>query len=171
MTLPKAVLRVLCWLSVILFAVVVEAANISGTIATTMTITEDSKLVGNVNCTMSGAPCISFGAPNLSLDLNAFTITGQADPQVACSSGTPTGTESGIVVSGQAGVTIRGPGIIQQFRGFGISLSNAIGTTVTRVTMSTNCFSGIIVIGGSLNELTGNISIHNGNLSNPCGGI
>jgi hypothetical protein len=171
MNLLNVVLRIVCSLSLISFAALVEGANISGTIATTMTITEDSKLVGNVTCMMSGAPCISIGAPNVSLDLNAFTITGQADPQVACSGGTPTGSESGIVVSGQTGVTIRGPGIVQQFRGFGISLSSAIGTTVARVTTSTNCFSGIIVIGGSLNELTGNISIHNGNVSNPCGGI
>ena len=171
MNLPKVIVRIVCCLSVILFTAAAEATNISGTIATTMTITEDSKLIGNVTCTMSGAPCIAIGASNISLELNAFTITGQADPQVACSGGTSTGAESGIVVTGQTGVTIRGPGIIQQFRGFGISLSSAIGTMITRVTTSTNCFSGIIVIAGSLNELTGNISVHNGSPSAPCGGI
>jgi len=148
-----------------------QAAKISGTISTTMTITEDSQLVGDVTCTVSGAPCIVIGAPSVSLDLNTFTMTGQADPATACGGGGANGSESGIVVSKQTSVTIHGPGIIQQFRGFGIALSSAIGTTVTGVTMSTNCFSGIIVIGGSLNELTKNISIRNGNLSAPCGGI
>ena len=158
-------------LALLTCTVIVQAAKISGPIATTMTLTEDSQLVGDVTCTVSGAPCIVIGARNVTLDLNTFTMTGQADPQTACSGGGAIGAEAGIVVSNQTNVTIQGPGIIQRFRGFGIELSSATETTVTGVTTSTNCFSGIIVIGGSLNELTKNISIRNGNQSNPCGGI
>jgi len=147
-----------------------QAAKISGTISTTMSVTEDSDLVGDVTCTVSGAPCISIDAPQVTLRLNGFTMTGQGDPQTACSGGS-TANEFGILVNAQTGVTIRGPGIVQQFRNQGIVLSASMSVTVTGVTMSTNCFSGIIVIGGSLNDLEGNISIRNGNVSNPCGGI
>jgi parallel beta-helix repeat protein len=48
---------------------------------------------------------------------------------------------------------------------------NSSGVTVTGITASTNCFSGIFMSGGSDNILDGNISVRNGNLSNPCGGI
>jgi len=70
-----------------------------------------------------------------------------------------------------AAMRSRGPGIVERFRGFGISLSNATLSTVTGVTAATNCFSGIFLSGGALNELTGNVSIRNGNVNNPCGGI
>jgi hypothetical protein len=147
-----------------------QAAKISGTVTTTLTITEDSQLVGDVTCTVTGAACITIAASHVALDLNGFTITGQSDPLTACSGG-GTGGESGLTSAGQTGVTIRGPGIVQRFRQFGISLSNATASTITGVTTATNCFSGIFLNGGSLNELDGNISIRNGNVSNPCGGI
>ena len=147
-----------------------HAAKFSGTIATTMSLTEDSDLVDDVTCTVSGAPCISIDAPQVTLRLNGFTMTGQGDPQTACSGGS-TANEFGILVNAQTGVTIRGPGIVQQFRNQGIVLNTSTSGTVTGVTMASNCFSGVIVIGGSLNVLEGNISIRNGNGSNPCGGI
>lgn len=148
-----------------------EAAKINGTISATMTINEDSQLVGDVTCAVNGAPCISITASRLSLDLNGFTITGQNDPQTACSGG-GTGTESGITANNQTGVIIRGPGIVQRFKGFGISLTNTSASSITNVTTATNCFSGIFLTGGSnLNELAGNISIRNGNSASPCGGI
>ena len=59
-----------------------HAANIGGTITGTLTITEDSQLVDDVTCTLTGAPCIAIGAPNITLNLNGFTMTGQADPQI-----------------------------------------------------------------------------------------
>ena len=125
-----------------------HAANIGGTITGTLTITEDSQLVDDVTCTLTGAPCIAIGAPNITLNLNGFTMTGQADPQTACS-GAGTGTDIGIDVNTQMGIEIRGPGLVQQFRGFGIRLLNSTGVTITGVTTSTNCFSGIFVAGGS----------------------
>ncbi len=42
-----------------------QATDISGIIATTLTIFEDSELVGDVTCTVADAPCIAFGAPGI----------------------------------------------------------------------------------------------------------
>jgi len=154
------------------------ANDISGTITATLTIVGSSKLVGDVTCQVTGAPCIVIQNPfaffnaTATLDLNGFTITGQADPQLACSGGGANSSETGILVSGQSGVVISGPGIVQSFRGFGINLASASSSTVTGVTTASNCFSGIFLTSGSANNvLEGNISISNGNVSNPCGGI
>ena len=151
-------------------AVTAQGAKISGPISTTLNISEDSQLVGDVTCTVSGAPCISIGAPRVTLSLNGYTITGLADSQTGCSGGATNG-EQGIAVDTQNGVTIRGPGLVQRFRQFGIFLVDSSFSTVTGVTLSTNCFSGIIVIAGSDNQLQGIVSVRNGNISNPCGGI
>jgi len=148
-----------------------QAAKISGTISTTMAITEDSQLTGDVTCQVTGGPCINITASHVSLDLNGYTITGQNDPQVGCS-GAGTGAEAGIVSTGQTGIKVRGPGIVENFKGHGISFTNITASTITGVTTATNCFSGIFLTGGSaLNEIDGNISIRNGNGTNPCGGI
>ncbi len=147
-----------------------QAAKISGTISSTMQITEDSQLVGDVTCTVTAAACFTFTASNVTLDLNGYTITGQADSLTGCNGGS-TGGESGITASGRTGITVRGPGIVQRFRGFGISFSSATASTITGVTTATNCMSGIFLTGGALNDVTGNIAIRNGNLNNPCGGI
>jgi hypothetical protein len=149
---------------------VAHATDIGGTISSTMTITEDSQLVDDVTCAVSGAPCIAIGAPNVTLELNGFTITGQADPQIACS-GAGTAAEIGIDVNTQTGVAIRGPGLVKQFRGFGIRLINSTGGTIVDVTTSTTCFSGIFVTGGSDHRIDGNVAVRNGHGTNPCGGI
>jgi hypothetical protein len=153
-----------------------HATDIGGTISATVTITEDSQLVDDVTCTVTGAPCIAIGAPNVTLDLNGFTMTGPADPQVACAASpglpiTNASGEAGIFVSAQKDVVIRGPGLVQQFRNFGILLLNSTSASVKGVTMSNNCFSGVILIGGSDHLLEGNISVGNGAPSAPCGGI
>jgi hypothetical protein len=147
-----------------------RAADISGTITATLTIMDNSRLVDDVTCTVSGAPCIAFGGSGLTLDLNGFSMTGLGDPQTGCG-GSATGNEHGIVVNGLDKVVIRGPGVVQRFRNQGIFLGNSVGSTVTGVTMSTNCASGIIVVGGSDHVLEGNVSVRNGNTASPCGGI
>jgi hypothetical protein len=154
----------------ILVAGSVRAADISGTITSTLTLKEHSRLVGDVTCTVSGAPCITIGASGVTLDLNGFNITGLGDPQTGCS-GSATASEVGILVNNLSNVTIRGLGMVQQFRNFGIQLLTSTGVTVTDVTASTNCTSGIIVTGGSNNLLQNNISIRNGTVGAPCGGI
>ncbi len=152
-----------------------HARDIGGTISTTLAITEDSQLVDDVTCTVTGTPCIAIGAPNVKLDLNGFTMTGQADPQTACQGGPstfPAVVEDGIDVNAQTGVTIRGPGLVQRFRGPGIyAYNDSSRFTVTGVTVSTNCFSGILVGGGSEHDIRDNISVRNGNSAFPCGGI
>ena len=146
-----------------------RASEISGTISSTLTIFENSELVGDVTCTVVGAPCIAFGAPDLKLELNGFTITGRANALTPCSKPLP--GEFGIDVNTQDGDVIRGPGLVQQFGQFGIRLFVSTNTVVKDVTLSSNCASGIIVIAGSDNELKGNVSVRNGSPAAPCGGI
>jgi len=148
-----------------------HAIDISGTISSTLTITENSRFVGDVICTVTGAPCIAFGGSGLTLDLNGFSMTGLNDPTRGCvGSGTAAG-EFGIDVNAVNNVVIRGLGLIQQFRNHGIRLNNSTGATVSGVTVSTNCFSGIIAIAGSGHLLENNVAVSNGNPAAPCGGI
>ena len=146
------------------------AIDISGIISSTLTITEDSKLVGDVTCTVTGAACITFGAAGVTLDLNGFTMTGLADPATACS-GTSTGGEFGIFVNGFNNVTIRGSGLVQRFRAQGVQMTNSSGSTVRDVTSATNCASGFQLNNGSNNLLENNISVRNAHLVSACGGI
>ena len=148
-----------------------RAMDISGTISSTLTITDNSKLVGDVTCTVVGAPCITFSVSGLTLDLNGYNMVGLGDAATGCS-GSQTANEAGIFVNMLANVVIRGPGVVTQFRNAGIWLVGANGGTVSGVTTSTNCLSGILIGGNSSNNLIeNNTSIRNGNLSNPCGGI
>jgi len=152
-----------------------RATDISGTISTTLTITNDSRLVGDVTCSVTGAPCIAFGASGLTLDLNTYTITGLADVHMTCSGG-PTGlpapaVEDGIDLGSQTNVTVHGPGIVERFRGPGIFSLKGDSITITGVTTANNCASGILVGGGSNHTISGNISIRNGSRTLACGGI
>ena len=148
------------------------AVELSGTISSTLTITRDTRLVGDVTCTVAGAPCIQIADSGVSLRLEGFSITGRADAATGCGGG-QTGGEHGIAIVGQRGVDIRGPGIVQRFRGQGIQIAGGSTRVLVRqVTTSTNCLSGIIVTGGaSDNDLEANISDRNGNNGAPCGGI
>ena len=177
--------KAITWFAAFLGALVAfvgsaHAADIGGTISSTLTITEDSQLVDDVTCTLTDAPCIAIGAPHVTLELNGFTMTGPADAQTGCSGGPfpainystmPTAEPDGIQVNAQTGVAIHGPGLVQQFNGAGIFLSNSNGVRVTGVTATTNCLSGILVGGGSDHELESNISVRNGNRTFGCGGI
>jgi len=158
--------------SLVLMGGTASAVDISGTISSTLTITEDSQLVGNVTCTVTGAACITFAASGVTLKLNGFSMTGQADPVTGCS-GSGTAGEHGILINGQRGVVIRGPGVVQRFRNQGIIISGGSSRVlVTQVTASTNCASGLWVGNGSSdNELEANISVRNGSATAACGGI
>jgi hypothetical protein len=112
-----------------------------------------------------------INAPGVLFDLNGYTMTGLGDPQTGCS-GSNMANEIGIFVNAQPNVTIQGLGIVQQFRNSGIVVNNSPSATVTGLTTSTNCNSGILLGGGSADNLIeNNISIRNGNLGAPCGGI
>jgi len=148
------------------------AADVRGTISSTLTINETSQLVGNVTCTVTGAACIAFGTPGIALKLNGFTLTGQADAVTGCAGAQVVG-EPGILINGLRGAIIQGPGIIQRFRAHGVVITGASSRVlVTQVTTVTNCMAGIIVTGASTdNDLEGNTAVSNGNSSAPCGGI
>jgi parallel beta-helix repeat protein len=122
-----------------------QGEDLSGVISSTKTITEDSKLTGDVTC---GAisPCILFGAPNLQLKLNGHTITGVNGSLNRC-----TGAAGGpaIGTNGMDGAIIQGPGIITQFQGvtgIGVSGNNS---TVSQVVVIGTCGNGISVRGSN----------------------
>ena len=100
------------------------AADIRGTISSTLTITEDSQLTGDVTCRVAGAACIAFGAPGISLRLNGFAVTGQGDAITGCS-GSQVAGEHGIMINGLRGAIIQGPGAVQRFRAHGIIITGA----------------------------------------------
>jgi parallel beta-helix repeat protein len=164
--------------SLLLYAGQAQATDISGTITTTFTIFEDSQLVGNVTCQVVNAPCISFGAPGITLRLKGFTITGRAEPPTNCATPSTFVPEDGISAINQSNVSIIGPGLIQKFRRHGIflngnpAMNTATGITVRRITSNTNCFSGVQMSGVTSSELIESVSVRNAIASEqlPCGG-
>ena len=148
------------------------ADEVSGMITRTYVIVEDTDLVGDVVCDVSGNPCFSFGASGVELRLNGFSITGKADAVTGCG-GASTPGEAGIHTSGQPNVSIRGPGLVQRFRIHGVFITSA-NARVEGITTSTNCLSGIFVgpqATGALVER--NVSVRNGSTAPgaSCGGI
>ena len=152
-------------------AVPAGAEDIRGTVVRTLMLSEDSRLVGDVTCQVTGAPCIAFGAPNITLNLNGFTMTGQADPAAGCKGAAVT-NEVGISTNGQGNVGIRGPGLVQRFQADGILFMASVKGWVQGVTSTTNCLSGIRVNATSSGiSVESNVSVRNGNAASPCGGI
>jgi hypothetical protein len=147
------------------------AEDIRGVVVRTLMLSEDSRLVGDVTCQVTGGPCIAFGAPNISLSLNGFSITGPNDAATGCG-GTNVGTDAGINTNGQGNVGIRGPGVIQRFRGDGILFNATVRGWVQGVTTSTNCMSGIrIGPTSSAISVESNVAVRNGTPAAACGGI
>jgi hypothetical protein len=155
----------------VLSAVWANAEDIRGTIVRTLMLSEDSRLIGDVTCQVTGAPCIAFGSPNISLSLNGFAISGPNDAATGCK-GTSVGTETGITTNAQNNVGIRGPGVIRQFQGDGILFNGTTRGWVQGVTTTTNCMSGIRINPTSSQiSVESNVSVRNGTPANPCGGI
>jgi len=150
-----------------------RAEDISGTVMRTVMLSENTRLVGDVTCRVTGGPCIAFGAPNIVLALNGFTMTGQADPDTACK-GTPTSTDIGISTNAQSNVGIRGPGVEQRFMADGILFMGTTRGWVQNVTTTTNCMSGIRINPTSSQiSVESNVSVRNGASAAgfTCGGI
>jgi len=145
--------------------------GIAGLITSTLTLTQDSQLSGDVTCQVNGRPCIELAAPGITLRLMGFTIRGPAEPPSACA---PTNAvpEDGIAVVGQEGVAILGPGGLQTFRRHGIFVNQSSSMIVSQVTSSTNCYSGILLSAVSDSDFTDNVSVGNAIASgvSPCGG-
>jgi len=158
-----------------------EREGISGVIQTTLTITENSKLTGDVECTQINGPCINFGRPGIKLDLNGFKMTGTANepPRANCVTAGefPTNEADGIH-SKFDDVVIEGPGVVQRMKRHGIAL---IGTAADPVEKSVvqklvshqNCFSGIFM--GFVNNTLVEDVVSARNSANgearPCGGV
>jgi parallel beta-helix repeat protein len=157
------------------------ATDISGNISTTVTITDNSQLVGDVTCavplTVSGAnPCIAFGADHIQLSLNGHTITGPVDAPTdpaSCSFPSDSMFGVGILANGRTGVKIEGPGVVQKFQRWGILLLSSDHVTVRNVTATRNCWSGMQTIGTSDSEFEKDIWVNNaaGSHGAACGGI
>lgn len=167
-----------------------QAEDISGTITTTVTIYENSRLVGDVTCTVVDEPCIRFGASHIKLRLNGFTMTGPANPPGNCVPPDPTDNfvrflpADGIATDGQSHVAILGPGLVQKFRRHGIiagvfpnptpdpNFISSRKVTVKHVTSHHNCFSGIQLSFASDSVIEENVSVRNaiGSGAFGCGG-
>jgi hypothetical protein len=132
-------------------------------------LSETSRLVGDVTCQVTGAPCIAFGAPNIALNLNGFTVTGPNDPATACK-GVSVGTETGIGSNGQNNVGVRGPGLVQRFQGDAFCSPRPLGLGARRHNHD-HRLSGLIGVTSSQISLESNVSVRNGNAATACGGI
>jgi hypothetical protein len=166
------------WVLFALFAYAgrAQARDISGNIPSTLTIFDDSRLVGDVNCTdaLLKALCIAFfGAGHIDLNLNGHTITGPVDPPTNCSLPTDVAFGVGTSVNGRQHVKIEGPGVIQNFQRWGIVLSSSTHVTVKDVTVNRNCWSGMQTFSTSDSNFEGGVSVNNaaGSNGSACGGI
>jgi len=150
------------------------AHRVSGVITSTYVMVEDTDLIGDVTCNVANAtPCFSFGAPGIELRLNGFTITGRADAVTGCG-GASTAGEAGVTTNNMARVVVRGPGLVQRFRGDGVSVAGSRDARIENLTLSTNCMSGIRVLASSFGTLIeGNVATRNGSTAPglACGGI
>jgi parallel beta-helix repeat protein len=171
------------WRSAVALAMVVSACltspawaadRVSGVLTSTYVIVEDTDLAGDVRCDVpNGTACFSFGASGVELRLNGFTIAGKADAITGCA-GTNGPNEFGITTNAMNRVSVRGPGVVKQFRADGIFVIGSTDSRVVDLTLSTNCMSGIRIAATSFGTLVeNNMSVRNG-ASNPglsCGGI
>ena len=147
-----------------------------------MTINENSKLTGDVECLQTdNGPCIKFGRSGIKLDLNGFTMTGPANepPRTNCVAGANfNGQPADGIQSTFDDVVIQGPGLVQRMRRHGIALLGAptdpIEKSVVKNLVShQNCFSGVFM--GFVNNtlVEGIVSARNSANSEgrPCGGV
>jgi len=155
-----------------------QATDLSGTISSTVTITEDSRLVGDVTCnvplTLTGAnACIAFGADHIKLFLDGHTITGLVVPPTGCSLPSDSNFGVGILVNNRSDVKIEGPGVIENFERWGIWLLSSDQITVRNITANRNCWSGMQLSGTTDSTFESDILINNAAGSNraACGGI
>jgi hypothetical protein len=177
----RIALLALAFSALLFFAGRTSATEISGTISSTLTIVDDSELVGDVTCavplTMPGAnPCISFGADHIKLRLNGHTITGPVTPPTGCSLPSDSMFGVGIEAIDRTDVKIEGPGIIQHFERWGIlvGLTGHPNTEVTvkKVTAYHNCWSGMQTFSTSDSTFEENVFANDSGGSNgaSCGG-
>jgi len=157
------------------FGASVRAADeVSGLITRTYMIVENTDLIGDVVCDVAAnTPCFAFGAPDVELRLNGFTITGKADAAIGCG-GVLVNGENGISTNSFSNVGVRGPGLVQRFRTHGVAVLASTNARVQHLTASTNCGSGVFLAATSFGTLVESIvSVRNGSTGTgaSCGGI
>lgn len=155
-------------------------AEVCGVIPATLVITENTRLICDVQCVNATGPCIQFGRDNITLFLNGFTMSGAASPPTVCAPSPATGTfpnpgpfpYDGISTAGFDHVRIRGPGMVQTFRRHGIFMFQTDDGIVEGVTVHFNCYSGIFLGLSNDNSISENVAVRNGSASAaaPCGG-
>jgi parallel beta helix pectate lyase-like protein len=156
--------------------------EVQGVIPTTLTITEDTKLTGDVQCTQTdNGPCIRFGRSGIKLDLNGFRMTGTANepPRANCIAGADFGTQQADGIQSTFDeVVIEGPGVVERMRRHGIALLGTPGdpvenAKVKKLVSYQNCFSGVFM--GSVNNTLVEEIVSARNSANsearPCGGV
>jgi hypothetical protein len=154
---------------------------ISGVIPTTLTLTHDAWLVGDVQCLQAdNRACIEFGRPNIKLSLRGFKMTGPTNVPARsnCSSATEFGLEADGIHSKFDEVQIEGPGVVQRMKRHGIGL---VGTAtdplakaqVKKVTSHMNCFSGVFLFFNNETLVDEVVSVKNSSNgeARPCGGV
>ena len=144
-----------------------------GVIATTLVITENTRLTCDVQCVNASGPCIQFGKNNITLFLAGFTMTGPASPPANCAANpSAANPHDGISTAGFDRVRIRGPGMVQKFRRHGIFVFQTDDGVLEHVTSHHNCFSGIFMNLSNENYINENVSVRNSSASgpSPCGG-
>jgi hypothetical protein len=160
--------------AVVLGASARAADEVSGLITRTYMIVENTDLTGDVVCDVpAGNACFAFGASDVELRLNGFTIAGPADPTTACA-GVLVAGGNGVSTNSRNNVGVRGPGLIQRFRTHGVAVLASSDARVENLTSSTNCGSGVFIAANSFGTLVeGIISVRNGSTSAgaSCGGI
>jgi hypothetical protein len=160
--------------------------TIAGVIPETLVLERDAKLVGDVQClqTSGTRPCIEFGRPGLTLDLNGFTMTGPAnDPPTSNCVTTTNFFEADGIHSKFDRSRVIGPGVVQRMRRHGVALFSppaAAGqptdflerARVRGVTVHQNCFSGIWLVRVQNSVIDGIVAARNSAASSvfPCGG-
>jgi hypothetical protein len=159
----------------VIFGSTLRAADeVSGLITRTYTIVEHTELTGDVVCDVApNTPCFAFGASNVQLRLNGFSITGKADPNTGCG-GTLIGGENGVTTGGQRNVSVQGPGLIERFRTHGVAVLASNDARVQHITASTNCGAGVFIAATSFGTVVESIvSVRNGSTGAgaSCGGI
>jgi parallel beta helix pectate lyase-like protein len=156
--------------------------GIAGVIPTTLTITENSELTGDVECLQTdNGPCIRFGAPGIKLRLNGFSMTGTANepPRSNCIAGADFAAQPADGIQSTFDeVVIEGPGLVQRMRRHGIALlgtaTDPVDSSVVKKLVShQNCFSGIFM--GFVNNTLVEEVVSARNSANsegrPCGGV
>ena len=99
-------------------------------------------------------------------------VRGVVAKNTGCGGASSTGAEAGIGTNGMSRVAVRGPGLVQRFRGDGVTVAGSTDARVEDLTLSTNCMSGVRVLGTSFGTLVqNNVAVRNGSPAASCGGI